>query len=69
MRITLSLTKREAGAVLRSQWFTNGTGVRKSVALEEAQMKIIGAISAASQPEADVMALVTEAEQAGGDPA
>lgn len=47
MKITLNLTKAEVAAVLRSQGFTNGSGVRKSLALSMAQMKIIGAITAA----------------------
>lgn len=49
------LSQREAEAVLRSDGFSNGRGVRLSQALQMAQMKIIGAIvSAASKTPAVV---------------
>lgn len=48
VEIMLRLTDNEARAVLRSEGFSNGHGVRKSQALQLAEMKIIGAISQAT---------------------
>lgn len=42
--ITVLLADREADAVLRSEGFSNGYGVIKSVPLKTAEAKIIGAI-------------------------
>lgn len=51
VEVSFRLTKREAEAVLRSGGFIacpRGYGVRKSQALQLAEMKIIGAVSVAA---------------------
>lgn len=50
VKVTVTLTKREATAILRSEGFTNGHGVKQSNDLRAAQMKVIGAIAAATPP-------------------
>lgn len=51
IEVTIRLTDREADAVLRSEGFSNGHGVRLSQALQSAQMKVIGAIASAVTPQ------------------
>jgi hypothetical protein len=48
VRVEVTLTNAEAAAVLRSQGLSAGHGVRKSIALQSAEMKLIGAVGAAS---------------------
>jgi len=45
VELRVRLTNAEAAAVLRSEGFSNGRGIKKSVALQTAQMKIIGGIA------------------------
>ena len=47
VEIHIRLSEAEAAAVLRSEGFSNGWGVVKSIALQTAELKIIGAIAGA----------------------
>lgn len=49
VQISIQLSEAEADAVLRSEGFSNGWGVRRSHALIRAQGKIIGAVVGAKQ--------------------
>ena len=53
MKVTINLTKAQARAVLNSEGLTRGYGVQKTVALQAAEMRIIGAIQAAWNDEID----------------
>lgn len=44
MRIELNLTKREVAAIIRSNGFDHGWGVRKSAASQSATRKLLDAI-------------------------
>lgn len=44
LKVTINLSKREAEAILRSEGFTNGWGIRKSQSLQSAEAKVVGAI-------------------------
>jgi len=47
IEVTVRLTKSEALAILKSEGFTSGWGIRKSIALQKAEMKMMGAVQAA----------------------
>jgi hypothetical protein len=48
VNIELTLTKREAAAIMRSKGFSNGYGIARSAALQAAEMKLRHAIINAS---------------------
>lgn len=47
IRVEVTLSNREALAVLKSAGLSAGHGVKMSLALRKAEMKLIGAISSA----------------------
>ena len=44
MKVTINLTKAQALAALKSEGLTNGRGVMKSKALQQAEKRILDAI-------------------------
>lgn len=54
-RVVLNLTEAEAAAILRSEGLHAGHGVRLAIPLQQANLKLIGAVAAAVA-DADVVA-------------